>query len=176
MYLNLAQSKGVAILTSDSSESSVNTIRANSVDVNDAVKVGRILAYSSGSGSSGDYQGASRGYSGYYGTGYSTGYSNFASNSNFARSSNPYAILGTTYTRSGLGVSDEHSFLIPSNSLKSLRITHYAFLIDIDDRQTRNYFEVRYIPTWLDSEFMDIDYSFDNFGIKNATEDELNIE
>ena len=58
------------------------------------------------------------------------------------------------------------------------RITHYAFLIDVDDRQTRNYFEVRYIPTWLEKEFLsiDFDYSFDNFGIRNATEDELTID
>ena len=45
-------------------------------------------------------------------------------------------------------------------------------------RQTRNYFEVKFIPTWLEKEFMsiDFDYSFDNFGIRNATEDELTID
>ena len=44
-------------------------------------------------------------------------------------------------------------------------------------RQTRNYFEVRFTPTWLEKDFMaiDFDYSFDNFGIRNATEDELTI-
>lgn len=93
LYLNLAQSKGVAILTSDGSSSSVKTIRANSVDVSDAVTVGRILPYRSSSTVRTDTSSsaASGGYSGY-----STGYSNFA------RNSNPYAILGTTYTNGGL--------------------------------------------------------------------------
>lgn len=176
LYLNLAQSKGVAILTDDNSESSVKTIRANSVDVSDAVTVGRILPYSSGSSSSGDYQGASSsGYSGYYSTGYSTGYSNFANNSNFARNSNPYAILGTTYTNDGLTYWQNAT----STDIPNYSFSEFASLTDdISHRQTRNYFEVRFIPTWLESEFMDIDfdYSFEKFGIRNATEDELTID
>ena len=49
---------------------------------------------------------------------------------------------------------------------------------DVSYMQTKNYFEVRFIPTWLEKEFMsiDFDYSFDDFGIKNATEDELTID
>ena len=42
-------------------------------------------------------------------------------------------------------------------------------------RLTRNYFEVRFVPTWLDEEFLDIDFDY-NFGIRNATEDELTID
>ncbi len=174
LYLNLAQSKGVAILTSDGSESSVKTIRANSVDVSDAVTVGRILPYSSGGSAvrtDTSSSAASSGYSGYY----SNGYSNFANNSNFARNSNPYAILGTTYTNDGLTYWQNAT----STDIPNYSFSEFATLTDdISHRQTRNYFEVRFIPTWLESEFMDIefDYSFEKFGIRNATEDELTID
>ena len=171
LYLNLAQSKGVAILTDDNSESSVNTIRANSVDVSDAVKVGRILPYYSGSSSVNYQSAASSGYSGY--SSYSNGYSNFANSSNFASNRNSYAILGSTYTNNGLTYWQSAT----SSAAPNYSFSEFASLTDdISYMQTRNYFEVRFIPTWLESEFMDIDYSFDNFGIRNATEDELTID
>ena len=70
LYLNLARSKGVTILTGDNTNTTVNTIEANSVDVSDAVTVEKVLPYrsnyqpsasttgggsSSGSGSSTSY-------------------------------------------------------------------------------------------------------------------------
>ncbi len=175
LYLNLAQSKGVAILAGENS--TVKTIQANSVDVSDAVTVGRIISYQNAprtdsTGSTG-VSGGSTSYSGYSGY-YSNGYSNFANNSTFARSSNPYAILGTTYTNSGLTYWQNGS-----SEAQSYSFSEFASLTDdISYRQTRNYFEVKFIPTWLESEFMDIDfdYSFEKFGIRNATEDELTID
>ena len=37
-------------------------------------------------------------------------------------------------------------------------------------RLGRNYFEVRFIPTWLEKEFMniDFDYDFDAWGLTNS--------
>ena len=170
LYLNLAQSKGVVILADENStNSSVNTIRADSVDVSDAVTVGKVLPYRTFSTSTGSASGGSTGYSNNFSNIYS-GYSNGSSRgySNFASNPNSFLIPTSSFLidRSVLGVSNELSFLIPNSS----------FLID--DRQTRNYFEVKFIPTWLEREFMsiDFDYSFDNFGIRNATEDELTID
>ena len=42
-------------------------------------------------------------------------------------------------------------------------------------RLTRNYFELRFAPTWLDEDFMSVDFE-DFFGMRNATEDELTID
>ena len=179
LYLNLAQSKGVAIVANDSTNSTVNTIQANSVDVNDAVKVGRIISYrdvprsdSSGGSSSGG-SGGSSSYSGNYSNNYSysSGYSNFASNPS------SFATLGSsTFTNNGLTYwQSATSTTVPSLLTSPVSLLPYD---DISYRQTRNYFEVKFIPTWLEKEFLsiDFDYSFDNFGIKNATEDELTID
>ena len=183
LYLNLARSKGVAVLTGDTTNSTVNTIQANSVDVSDAVTVGKVLPYRSnyqlsasttgggatGSGSSTSYNSYSNNYSNVYSNAYSSGYSNFASNPS------SFATLGTTFTNDGLtywqnatsSAASDYSFSEFNNTAN-----------DMSYRQTRNYFEVKFIPTWLEKEFMsiDFDYSFDNFGIKNATEDELTID
>ena len=175
LYLNLAKSKGVVILTGDSSNSTVNTIRANSVDVNDAVKVGRIISYqnaSSGGSSSGSSSGGSSYISGYNNS-FSNGYSNFANNS----SGSSYAILGTTYTNNGLtywqNAQNATSTAAPDYSFSEFESSN-----DMSHRQTRNYFEVKFVPSWIEKEFMsiDFDYSLDNFGIKNANEDELTID
>ena len=182
LYLNLAQSKGVAILTGDNSNSTVNTIRADSVDVNDAVTVGKILPYrsnsvitpttgggSTGSGSSTSYSGSYSGGYNAYSNAYSSGYSNFASNPS------SFATLGTTYTNDGLTYWQN----VTSPAAPSYKFSEFTTLTDdISHMQTRNYFEVKFIPTWLEKEFMsiDFDYSFDDFGIRNATEDELTID
>lgn len=103
LYLNLAQSKGVAILANDGSKSTVRAIKADSVDVSDAVKVISIIPYQNAprndsTGSTG-VSGGSSSYSGnsVYGNGYSSGYSNFASNPS------SFATLGSsTFTNNGL--------------------------------------------------------------------------
>ena len=179
LYLNLAQSKGVAILTGDSSKAYVKTIRADSMDVSDAVTVGKVLPYRSTSASispsaptssGGSSSGSGTSYSKVYGGSYSRGgYSNFASNPS------SFATLGTTYTNDGLTYwQSATSSAVPDYSFSEFNNTAN----DISYRQTRNYFEVKFIPTWLEKEFMSIDsdYSFDNFGIRNATEDELTID
>ncbi len=88
--------------------------------------------------------------------------------------------MGTTYTNDGLTYwqnatsTDGNISAVPDYSFRE-----FATLTDdISHRQTRNYFEVKFIPTWLEREFMsiDFDYSFENFGIRNATEDELTID
>ena len=178
LYLNLAQSKGVAILTGDNSNSTVNTIKADSVDVSDAVKVGKVLPYRNNSvitqpsapTASGDYNTSYSGsYSGAYSNAYSSGYSNFASNPS------SFATLGTTYTNDGLTYWQN----VTSPAAPSYKFSEFTTLTDdISHMQTRNYFEVKFIPTWLEPEFMsiDFDYSFDDFGIRNATADELTID
>ena len=191
LYLNLAQSKGVAILTGDNSNSTVNTIRADSVDVNDAVKVGKVLPYKSSSGimqpsaptaptASGGSTGSGTSYSGSYSGGYnaysnaySSGYSNFASNPS------SFATLGTTYTNNGLTYwQSANSTEGNISAVGDYSFSEFESANDMSYRQTRNYFEVKFIPTWLEREFMsiDFDYSFENFGIRNATEDELTID
>ena len=175
LYLNLAQSKGVAILTSDSSNSRVNTIRADSVDVDSVVTVGRTLPYRSSSGITPSIN-PSSGSSGSSGTsrnimtGSGSVYSIFTNN--FTSNRNSLATLGTTYT-------PNYSGLTYWQSTTSTAEPNYSFdNFTLDDRLTKNYFEVRFVPTWLEKEFLsiDFDYSFDNFGIRNATEDELIID
>ena len=181
LYLNLAQSKGVAILTGDSSQkSSVQTIRADSVDVSSAVAVGQILPYrstptpSNGSinygGSSGGSASYSNAYSNVYGSGYGNVYSNFASNPS------SFATLGSTYTPN---IATYWQSADSAIGVERYDFSEFTSLTDdVSHRLTRNYFEVRFIPTWLEKDFMaiDFDYSFDNFGIRNATADELTID
>ena len=188
LYLNLAQSKGVVIMASNSTKSTVGTIMADSVDVNDAVAVGKILPYRSSptpSNGSINYGGSSGGssngysnsyanvYSGVYGSGYGNVYSN--AYSNFASNPSSYAILGSTFTPNiATYWQSADSAAAPSYDFGSFT----SLTDDMSYRLTRNYFEVRFIPTWLEKEFMaiDFDYSFDNFGIRNATADELTID
>ena len=175
LYLNLAQSKGVAILT-DSNKSSVKTIKADSVTVDrNIVTVGQVVPYrSTPTPSKGTSTTRSYGYS----SGYSSGYSNNFTR-NLASNRSSTAILGTALTRGGSNLTTTYW-----QAATSTAPTNYSFgefdstTNDVSYMLTRNYFEVRFVPTWLEREFMDIDfdYSFDNFGIQNATEDELTID
>ncbi|MBR0060894.1 MAG: DUF4097 family beta strand repeat protein [Selenomonadaceae bacterium] len=175
LYLNLAQSKGVAILTDDSNKSSVNTIRSDNVTVDrNIVTVGKIVPYkSTPTPSKGTSTTRSYGYS----SGYSNSYNSFTNNLASNRSSS--ATLGTTLTRGGSGLTTTYW-----QAATSTAPTNYSFgefdstTNDVSYMLTRNYFKVRFVPTWLEKEFMDIDfdYSFENFGIQNATEDELTID
>ena len=173
LYLDLAQSKGVAILTDDNSKkSSVNTIRSDNVTVDrNIVTVGQILPYRITPAPS---KGTSTTRSSY---GYSNSYNSFTNN--LASNKSSSATFGTTLTRSGSGLTTTYW-----QEATSTAPTNYSFgefdstSNDVSYRLTKNYFEVRFVPTWLESEFLsiDFDYSFDNFGIKNATEDELTID
>ena len=90
-----------------------------------------------------------------------------------------------TRTGSGLPVSTGlTTYWQNASSQSATSADNYSFgeftslTDDVSYIQTKNYFEVRFIPTWLENEFMsiDFDYSFDDFGIKNETEDELTID
>ena len=166
-------------MASNSNKSTVGTIRADSVDVSSAVAVGQILPYrstptpSNGSINYGGSSGGSASYSNVYGNVYGSGYSNVYSN--FASNPSSFATLGSTFTP---------NIATYWQSADSANVPNYDFgeftslTDDVSHRLTRNYFEVRFIPTWLEKEFMaiDFDYSFDNFGIRNATADELTID
>ncbi|MBR4904628.1 MAG: hypothetical protein IKZ53_08145, partial [Selenomonadaceae bacterium] len=176
LYLNLAQSKGVAILTGDGSKSSVKTIKSDSVNVDrNAVTVGRILPYRSYSGNSSPFRPSSSSK-----INFNNEVSNVFDNpfnNNLASNRNSFATLGTTSTRNGSGVTYWQN--ATSTAAPSYSFDNFASVADdMGYRLGKNYFEVRFVPTWLEKEFMsiDFDYSFDNFGIKNATEDELTID
>ena len=172
LYLNLAQSKGVAILTDDSSKSSVKTIRSDNVTVDrNIVTVGRILPYKSTPAPS---KGTSTTRSYSYGNSYSSSFTN-----NLASSRSSSATLGTALTRSGSGLTTTYWQATTSTAPADYSFGEFdSTSNDVSYMLTRNYFEVRFVPTWLENEFMDIDFdfSFDNFVIKNATEDELTID
>ena len=188
LYLNLARSKGVVILADENSkQSSVNTIRANSVQVDrNLVKVRSIISSKSSSGgiSGGGGSGGSGGgsysqtvsdrISNLYGDRYSD---NFISgfNNNLASDGLSSATLGTASTRSGSGLT---TYWQDATSAAQSDYSFSEFDNDMSYRLTRNYFEVRFIPSWLEKEFLsiDFDYSFDDFGIRNANEDELTID
>ncbi|MBR4152562.1 MAG: hypothetical protein IKT98_06335 [Selenomonadaceae bacterium] len=176
LYLNLAQSKGVMILDKDTNKSSVKTIKADSVNVDrKAVAVGKVLPYKSDSGITPPIKSSSGS-----GTSYNSRFSNAFSSgtgNNFASNRNSFATLGTTSTRNGSGITYWQS--ATSDTVPSYSFDNFTGVADdMGYRLGKNYFEVKFVPSWLEKEFMsiDFDYSFDNFGIKNATEDELTID
>ena len=206
LYLDLAKGKGVVILTGDGSESNVKTIKADSVTVDkNLVQVGNTISRKGGSGATRTTPASNvinNRYSNVYSNVYSNLYSNNLTNrysdiySNINRDSltsnrNTFATLGTTLTRTGstgltglTGLTGSTALTTYWQEATSATAADYSFnefdstANDISYRLTRNYFEVRFIPTWLEEEFMDIDfdYSFDNFGMRNATEDEITID
>ena len=171
LYLNLAQSKGVAILANNTDKSSVKTIKSDSVNVDrKVVSVGKILPYKSVSPiKPNNSTSTSTARS-------SSGFINSFSN-NFTSDRSSFATLGTTSTRNGSGVTYWQS--ATSTAAPSYSFDNFASVADdMGYRLGKNYFEIKFVPTWLEREFMsiDFDYSFENFGIKNATEDELTID
>jgi hypothetical protein len=184
LYLDLARSKGVVIMANDTADSYVDTVRTDSVDIDSSVTVGRILPYRIASTlrpnttpvnlPSNSSSSSSTGSKSSYSSRFNSGVSN-----NFTRNGNSLATLGTTYTPSGLGVTYWQSATSTSDVLPNYSFDNYTSLADdMSYRLGRNYFEVRFVPTWLESDFLsiDIDDSFDNFGAKNATEDELTVD
>lgn len=95
--------------------------------------------------------------------------------------------IGGTFTaKTNVGDFDYGSTLTAGTDLTSSKKSVPSYSLDnfarvaddISYRMGKNYFEVKFVPSWLEREFMsiDFDYSFDNFGIKNAIEDELIID
>ena len=201
LYLDLAKGKGVVILTGDGSESNVKTIKADSVTVDkNLVQVGNTISRNGGSGATRTTP-ASNVINNRYSNVYSNLYSNNLTNrysdySNIYRDSltsnrNTFATLGTALTRTGstgltglTGLTGSTALTTYWQDANSATAADYSFnefdstANDISYRLTRNYFEVRFIPTWLEEEFMniDFDYRLDDFGIRNANEDELTID
>ena len=161
----LLNAKHVYVYDGDPSGGEEGEHSGNDSSGGNSSKGGSSKGNSSGGGSSNNYSGN-----------YSSGYSNFASNpSSLASNRNFSAPLGTTYTNNSLTYwQSTTSTAAPDYSFREFNNTAN----DMSYRQTRNYFEVKFIPTWLEREYMriDFDYSFDNFGIKNATADELTID
>ena len=172
LQLNLAKGEGVVILTgNENSKATVNTIRADSASYDkNIVNVRSVLPFqsiprSSSSGSSRNFSTPAYTFRNSGGTSpaRTSTTSNYFGNSvyNFGTLT-PTLITSPTLTTANY--SDDYSF----NEFDSVAdIVSY--------RLARNYFELRFIPTWLDDEFMSIDFE-DFFGMRNATEDELTID
>ena len=183
LYLNLARSKGVVILADENSKkSSVNTIRANSVTVDrNLVKVRSIISFNNISGGiSGG--GGGGGGGGSYSQTVSDRISNLYSdrfintfNNNLTSNVNSFATLGTALTRNGSSLTTYWQ------DATSVAQTDYSFsefdstANDMGYRLTKNYFEVRFIPTWLEKEFLDIDFDFDYWGLTNSPAREITL-
>ena len=99
LYLNLAQGKGVVILVGKDSNSTVNMIKANSVDVDgNLVKVRSVTSAKGGSGSTNTIISPSTNYNYNYSNIFANRYSDILRDNNFTR--NGSTTLGTTFTRS----------------------------------------------------------------------------
>ena len=179
LYLNLAEGKGVVILADNATDSKVKTIRANSLTVDrNLVKVGRVISAGNGGNSGGGGGGGAPIYSNTSSTTRSpySRYSDILSNAfgdNFVR--NRSTTLGTTLTRNASTALTTYWQTATSATEADYSFSEFESDNDMSYRLTRNYFEVRFVPTWLDEEFLDIDFDY-NFGIRNATEDELTID
>ncbi|MBR0060288.1 MAG: hypothetical protein IJP68_02305, partial [Selenomonadaceae bacterium] len=156
------------------SKATVNTIRADSVSYDkNIVRVWQIASLQSSS------RGSSSGGSG----------SSYSSARNYSTPAYTFntssgTTSGRTSAASNYFGNNVYNFGTPATLTVATPVTYsddYSFdefdsVADfVSYRLTRNYFELRFAPTWLDEDFMSVDFE-DFFGMRNATEDELTID
>ena len=181
LQLNLAKGEGVVILTeNENSKATVDTIRADSVSYDkNIVNVWKIASLrSSSSGSS--FSGSGSSYSGARNFSTPAYTFNTSTSTTSGRTS-----AASTSTASNYFGNSVYNFGTPATLTLATPVTYsdddYSFnefdsVADfVSYRLTRNYFELRFAPTWLDEDFMSVDFE-DFFDMRNATEDELTID